>query len=43
MIVELALATETAPGAWWDEDDATIATALQVLTDRAERIKSRRR
>jgi len=31
MIVELAIATRTAPADWWDEDDATIATALEVL------------
>ena len=40
MIVELALATETAPSAWWDEDDATIATALTLLADRAERMRA---
>lgn len=31
MIVALALATHTAPGDWWLEDDATIATALELL------------
>lgn len=31
MIVELALASRTAPSQWWDEDDATLATALAVL------------
>lgn len=36
MIVALALATSTAPGAWWGEDDATIATALELLAERAE-------
>ena len=30
MIVNLALATGTAPSAWWDEDEATIATALEI-------------
>jgi hypothetical protein len=29
--VELAVATHTAPADWYDEDDATIATALEVL------------
>jgi len=43
MIVELALATETAPSSWWDEDEATIATALQLLTERAERMAASRR
>lgn len=37
MIVALALATQTAPSAWWDEDDATIATALDLLDEAAER------
>ena len=36
MIVALAIATSTAPSVWWDEDDATIATALDIL-DRAGR------
>jgi hypothetical protein len=31
MMVELALATRTAPREWEDEDDAVIATALDVL------------
>jgi hypothetical protein len=35
MIVALALATGTAPSAWWGEDDATIATALELLAEHA--------
>lgn len=31
MIVEIALASRTAPRDWYDEDDATLATALAVL------------
>lgn len=31
MIVEIALASQTAPADWWDEDDTTLATALDVL------------
>ena len=31
MIVQIALATGTAPADWWDEDDAAIATALEIL------------
>jgi hypothetical protein len=34
LIVELAIATHTAPAAWRDEDDAVIATAVDIL-DRA--------
>lgn len=41
MIVELAIATQTAPGDWWHEDDATLATAIDILQDRAERMKRR--
>lgn len=37
MIVALALATGTAPRDWWREDDATLATALELLAERAER------
>jgi hypothetical protein len=36
MIVAIALATHTAPGDWWDEDDATLATALELLAEAAE-------
>jgi hypothetical protein len=43
MIVEIALATETAPSQWWDEDEATLATVLQLLADRAERMARARR
>jgi hypothetical protein len=35
--VSLALATSTPPAAWWDEDDATIATAVKLLSEQAER------
>jgi hypothetical protein len=36
MVVAIALASGTAPAAWWHEDDATIATALELL-ERQER------
>jgi len=42
MIVEIAIATRTAPGDWWDEDDATLATALDVLAELAEARRVRR-
>ena len=29
--MEIAIATHTAPRDWYDEDDATLATALEVL------------
>jgi hypothetical protein len=34
--VELAIATNTAPDAWWDQTDEVIATALDVLAKRTE-------
>lgn len=34
MIVWLALSTGTAPRDWWREDDATLATALDLLDRR---------
>jgi len=40
MIVSLAIATNTAPADWWDEDDATIATAWTLLEERAEAMKA---
>jgi len=42
LIVELAIATNIAPAAWSLEDDATIATALDVLDEQAERIRNGR-
>lgn len=36
MIVALALATQTAPAWWWDEDDATIATAIELVEQATE-------
>jgi hypothetical protein len=37
MIVDLALASGTSPRDWWDEDDATIATARMMLVELHER------
>ena len=31
-MVELAVATSTSPRDWWDEDDTTLATALEVVS-----------
>jgi hypothetical protein len=31
--VGLALASHTSPGDWWDESDATLATALELLAE----------
>jgi len=39
LIVEIAIATNTAPRDWWDESDEVIATALDVLNERAEEIR----
>lgn len=36
MIVAIALATSTAPAQWWGEDDATLATALELLAEREQ-------
>ena len=36
MIVAIELATNTPPSAWWDEDDATIATVLDILNEAAD-------
>jgi hypothetical protein len=42
MIVAIALATSTAPADWWEEDDATLATALELLAERADSMRPRR-
>jgi hypothetical protein len=42
MIVAIALATGTAPGDWWGEDDATLVTALELLEDAHEQARRRR-
>jgi hypothetical protein len=39
MIIQLAIATQTSPAAWRDEDDATIATVLDELAKQAEEAK----
>ncbi len=36
MIVEIAVATGTHPGPWFLEDEATIATVVEVLHERAD-------
>lgn len=32
-MVEVALATRTAPSQWWGESDATLMTAVQLLEE----------
>jgi hypothetical protein len=39
MIVAIALATSTAPRDWWHEDDATLATALDLLEEQRQRME----
>ncbi len=34
-MVEVALATRTAPSQWWGEADATLMTALELLNEQA--------
>jgi len=36
-VIELAIATHTAPRDWWDEDPRTIVTAAAVLKRNAAR------
>jgi hypothetical protein len=38
-VVEVALATRTAPRDWWDEDDETLATALELLQEQADAVR----
>ena len=40
-MIELAIATRISPAVWRDEDDAAIATALEVLDELAEARKRR--
>jgi hypothetical protein len=39
VIVELAIATNTAPAAWRHEDEETVYTALEILEEQAARMK----
>jgi len=39
MICAIALATSTAPRDWWDEDDATLATVLDLLDEQQRRME----
>lgn len=41
-MIELAIATNTAPRDWWDEDLRTIATAAAVLKRRAAAQRAKR-
>lgn len=41
-MIELAIATRTAPRDWWDEDPRTIVTAAAVLQANAARARQRR-
>lgn len=43
MIVEIAVATGTAPAAWWNESDQVLATVLDVLAVQAEEMNKRRK
>jgi hypothetical protein len=43
LIVEIAVATGTAPAHWWAEPDEVLATVLDVLTVQAEDMKRQRR
>jgi hypothetical protein len=42
-VVEIAVATQTAPADWWAESDEVLATVLDVLERNAERAKKARR
>jgi hypothetical protein len=37
------MATSTAPRDWWEESDETLATAIQLLTDQADRLRKANR
>jgi hypothetical protein len=41
-MVDLALATSIPPSVWAEQDDASIATALEMLQERADRSRRRR-
>lgn len=43
MIVELAIATNTPPSAWWDEPPEVLVTAAAVLHERVRQAKQARR
>ena len=42
-MIELAIATHTAPRDWWDEPPEVLATAAAVLARNAARARSGRR
>jgi hypothetical protein len=39
LVVEIAIATQTAPSQWWDETDETLATVLDVLERQAAEVR----
>ena len=40
-MVEIAVATQTAPRDWWEEPDEVLATTLDVLAKNAAEVKRR--
>jgi hypothetical protein len=38
-VVEIAVATSTAPAQWWAEPDEILSTVLAVLEDRAKQYR----
>jgi hypothetical protein len=43
LICEIAVATQTAPSQWWQEDSSTLATVLAVLDEQAQAIRKAQR
>lgn len=43
LICEIAVATQTAPSQWWEEDSSTLATVLVVLEEQVKAIRKAQR
>jgi hypothetical protein len=43
LICEIAVATQTHPGPWFDEDEMTVMTVVDILEKQAEAMKKARK
>jgi hypothetical protein len=43
VIAEIAVATNTHPGPWWQESEETVLTVLEILADQHAALSKRKR
>jgi hypothetical protein len=43
VIAEIAVATHTHPGPWWDEPEEMVLTVLEIFEDQAAQVEAKKR